>query len=166
MGIGELGRDIRVLVCENDAVMRSALGDLIASIPGLELVGSAADVDGAVEQAAATAPDAVVIDVRMPAGGGARAARLIRRHLPSARLIAYSAHADRDAVLEMLRAGANEYLVKGVDDDELIEAIGRTGRGRIGLPTVQLEELILDMAGLLAAAEARLDREVELVGRG
>ena len=165
MGIGELGRDIRVLVCENDAVMRSALGDLIAAIPGLELVGSAADVDGAVLEAEATRPDAVVIDVRMPAGGGARAARLIRRRLPGARLIAYSAHADRDAVLEMLRAGANEYLVKGVDDEELIEAIGRTGRGRVGLPPVQLEELVLDMADLLAEAEARLERDVELVGR-
>ena len=93
----------------------------------------------------------------MPGGGGSRAARVIRRTLPGSRLIAYSAHADRDAVMEMLRAGANEYLIKGVDDDELVEAIGRTGRGHIGLPPIQLEELLLDMADLLATAEARLE---------
>jgi DNA-binding NarL/FixJ family response regulator len=154
---GRTSADIRVLVCENDPVMRSALSDLIRAVPGLDLVGAAADVDTAIQQASATSPDAVVIDVRMPGGGGSRAARVIRRSLPGSRLIAYSAHADRDAVMEMLRAGANEYLIKGVDDDELVEAIGRTGRGHIGLPPIQLEELLLDMADLLATAEARLE---------
>ncbi|HWW08890.1 MAG TPA: response regulator transcription factor [Candidatus Acidoferrales bacterium] len=162
---GKTGGDIRVLVCENDPVMRSAISDLIRAVPGLDLVGAAADVDTAIQQASVTAPDAVVIDVRMPGGGGSRAARVIRRTLPGSRLIAYSAHADRDAVLEMLRAGANEYLIKGVDDDVLVEAIGRTGRGHIGLPPIQLEELLLDMADLLATAEARLEAtQAEPVG--
>jgi DNA-binding NarL/FixJ family response regulator len=147
----------RVLICENDPIMRSALCDLIDSVPALELVSSAGDADAAAEMAMATMPDAVVIDVRMPGGGGPRAARLIRKHLPDARLIAYSAFADREVVVAMLQAGVVEYLVKGVDDAQLVDAIRRTGRGRIGLPVVDLQELLLDLAQMLADAEARLE---------
>ncbi len=148
---------VRVLICENDPIMRSALCDLIASVPGLLLVGSAGDANSAGDQARDTTPDAVVIDVRMPGGGGPRAARLIARHAPDARLIAYSAHADREVVVAMLQAGVDEYLVKGVDDAQLVDAIRRSGRGRIGLPAVDLQELILDLAQKLADTEARLE---------
>jgi DNA-binding NarL/FixJ family response regulator len=150
----------RVLICENDPIMRSALCDLVDSVPGLQLVGSAGDADAAAEQAIATRPDAVVIDVRMPGGGGPRAARLIGQHVPHARLIAYSAFADREVVVAMLRAGVDEYLVKGVDDAQLVDAVRRTGRGRIGLPAVDLQELVLDLAQLLADTEARLEAAV------
>ena len=147
----------RVLICENDPIMRSALCDLIDSVPSLQLVGSAGDADAAGEQAIATTPDAAVIDVRMPGGGGPRAARLIREHAPDARLIAYSAFADREVVVAMLQAGVDEYLIKGVDDSQLIDAIRRTGRGRIGLPAMELQELLFDLAQMLAATQARLE---------
>jgi DNA-binding NarL/FixJ family response regulator len=146
-----------VLVCENDPVMRSALCDLIESVPGLELVGWAEDADSAAERAAQTQPDAVLVDVRMPGGGGPRAAALIRQLVPTARLIAYSAHAERDSVLRMVRAGIQEYLVKGLDDADLVDAVRRTGRGRINLPPLELQELLLDLAQLLAETEARLE---------
>lgn len=147
----------RVLICENDPVMRSALCDLVESVAALQLVGSAADADAAGEQAIATTPDAVVIDVRMPGGGGPRAARLIREHVPDARLIAYSAFADREVVVAMLKAGVDEYLIKGVDDGQLVDAIRRTGRGRIGLPAMELQELLFDLAQMLAGTQERLE---------
>lgn len=146
----------RVLICENDPIMRSALCDLIESVSALELAGSAGDADSAGEQALATMPDAAVVDVRMPGGGGPRAARLIRQHVPGARLIAYSAFADREVVVAMLKAGVDEYLIKGVDDSQLIDALRRTGRGRIGLPAMELQELLFDLAQMLEGAEARL----------
>jgi DNA-binding NarL/FixJ family response regulator len=59
-------------------------------------------------------------------------------------------------VLKMLRAGVSEYLIKGVDDDELIEAIRRTGRGHLGLARVEMAELVFDLVDMLAAAEARV----------
>jgi DNA-binding NarL/FixJ family response regulator len=147
----------RVLVCENDPVMRSALCDLIESVPGLELVGWAEDATSAAERASETLPDSVLIDVRMPGGGGPRAASLIARLVPTARLIAYSAFAERDSVLRMVRAGAQEYLVKGLDDADVVDAVRRTGRGRISLPPTELQELLLDLAQLLAETEARLE---------
>jgi DNA-binding NarL/FixJ family response regulator len=146
---------VRVLVCEDDPVMLSALCDLIGSVPSLQLVGYAGDAHLAAARAVETAPDVVVIDVRIP-GGGARAARAIGQHLPDTRLIAFSAHADRDAVLGMVRAGVDEYLVKGIDDEELVDAIGRHGRGRIRLPAAALQEMVFDLAHLLAEAEAQL----------
>jgi DNA-binding NarL/FixJ family response regulator len=147
----------RVLICENDPIMRSALCDLVDSVSALELVGYAGDADAAGERAIATTPDAVVIDVRMPGGGGPRAARLIREHVPGARLIAYSAFADREVVVAMLQAGVDEYLIKGVDDGQLVDAIRRTGRGRIGLPAMELQELLFDLAQMLAGTQARLE---------
>ena len=156
MKVGDFGSPPpRVLVCEDDPVMRSALCDLIASVPSLELVGQADDANSAAARATETTPDAVVIDVRIP-GGGAKAARVIRQHLPDVRLIAFSAHADRDAVLGMVLAGVDEYLVKGIDDDELLDAIGRQGRGRVRLPEADLQELVFDLAQLLAESQARL----------
>jgi DNA-binding NarL/FixJ family response regulator len=147
----------RVLICENDPIMRSALCDLVDSVSALELVGYAEDADAAGEQAIATTPDAVVIDVRMPGGGGPRAARLIREHVPDARLIAYLAFADREVVVAMLQAGVDEYLIKGVDDGQLVDAMRRTGRGRIGLPALELQELLFDLAQMLAGTQARLE---------
>jgi DNA-binding NarL/FixJ family response regulator len=146
---------ITVLVCENDPLMRSALGDLIRSFPELQLIGVAADAQSSGVEAARTRPDVALLDVRMPGGGGPAAARLIRAHCPDTRLIAFSAHAERGVVLEMLRAGVTEYLIKGVDDDELIEAMRRTGRGRLGLARAEMDELVFDLVDLLASAEQR-----------
>ncbi len=146
-------RPIRVLVCENDPVMRSALTDLVRAVPGIELIGAAGDADEAAAAAARTGPDVALLDVRMPKGGGPEAARLIRACCPHTRLIAFSAHADRSVVLEMLRAGVTEYLIKGVDDDELVDAIRRTGRGRLGLGGVEMAELVFDLVEMLSQAE-------------
>ena len=56
----------------------------------------------------------------------------------------------------MLRAGVTEYLIKGVDEDDLIDAIRRTGRGRLGLTHVEMSELVFDLVDLLAAAEQQV----------
>jgi DNA-binding NarL/FixJ family response regulator len=144
---------VRVLVCENDPFMRSALSDLIRSVSGLELCGVAADAEAAGVEAARTEPDVALLDVRMPRGGGPEAARLIRARCPETRLIAFSAHADRAAVLEMLRAGITDYLIKGLNDDELVDAIRRTGRGHLGLGKVEMEELVFDLVDILNATE-------------
>jgi DNA-binding NarL/FixJ family response regulator len=148
---------IRVLVCENDPVMRSALGDLINSIPGLELTGVAAGADEAGAEAARVQPDVALLDVRMPGGGGPEAARQIRERCPTTRLIAFSAHADRAVVIKMLLAGVCEYLIKGADDEELAEAIRRTGRGHLALSQAELTELVFDLVDLLAETHQRVE---------
>jgi DNA-binding NarL/FixJ family response regulator len=149
---------LRVLLCDDDPVMSEALRDLMLDSPGFELVGVANDADSAATMAETLLPDVVLLDVRMPGGGGPRAARLIRRRVKDARLIAFSAHSDRNTVLTMLRAGASEFLVKGISGDvEILEAMRRTGRGRLGLSQPENAELVSDLIDLLAVTEARLN---------
>ena len=93
--------------------LRNAVADLIASEDGLEVVGSTASAEEAIELAAALEPDVAIVDVRMP-GGGTRAACGIRERSPATRVVALSAYDDRPTILEMIRCGAVGYLVKGI----------------------------------------------------
>ena len=142
----------RVLVCENDSAMRSALADLILSYPTFELAGVASDPDEAGDIARSGRIDAALLDVRMPKGGGPRAARLIRALHPTARIVALSAHAEREVVLEMLLAGASEYLIKGVDENSIADALQRTGYGHLAMPVMELEEMVFALVERLRAA--------------
>src|SRR3970282_3046032 len=74
-----------------------------------------------------------ILDVKMPAGGGPRAAREIAERVPGTRVVALSAHDDREAIASMLRAGALGYVVKGAPIDEIIETVGRAARGLASL---------------------------------
>lgn len=150
-GEGIRGPTTRVLICENDPAMRAALADLILSYPTLELAGVAADPDEAGDVARSGRVDAALLDVRMPKGGGPRAARLVRAVHPAARIVAFSAHAEREVVLEMLLAGASEYLIKGVDENSIADALQRTGYGHLGMPLMELEEMIFALVDRLRA---------------
>lgn len=163
-----LQENLRVLVCDDDGVMSAAISDLVRDSPGLELVGLATDASSAAALAAETRPDVVLLDVRMPGGGGPMAARLIHESVPEARLVALSAHADRRIVLQMLRAGAVEYLVKGVDNDvAILDAIRRTGHGHLGLSLTETEELVIDLVQMLNNAETAIGRAAaDLDGAG
>jgi DNA-binding NarL/FixJ family response regulator len=146
----------RVLICENDPAMRAALADLILSYPMLELAGVASDPDEADDIARGGRVDAALLDVRMPKGGGPRAARLVRAQHPGARIVALSAHAEREVVLEMLLAGASEYLIKGVDEGSIADAVQRTGYGHLGMPLMELEEMVFALVERLRAANEAL----------
>ena len=96
---------LRVLVAEDDQAVRAALADLIEGEPSLKLVGAAADATEAIALAASEQPDVVLVDVRMPGGGGVTAARGIHRRSPRSKVIALSGQGDRATVLQMLEAG-------------------------------------------------------------
>jgi DNA-binding NarL/FixJ family response regulator len=125
---------IRVLVAEDAPVVRRALVALISADPHLELVGEAEDAVQAIEVAWDTRPDVALIDVKMPGGGGARATREILRCSPETRVVALSARAERDCVLEMRAAGACCYMLKGIPADQIL----RTVRECASRPSVQL----------------------------
>jgi DNA-binding NarL/FixJ family response regulator len=116
---------IRVLIAEDEAAVREAMADLVSSDPGMLVVGTAADAEEAIRLAEAERPDVALIDVKMPAGGGARAAREIRRASAHTHVVALSAYEDRRTVLEMLRAGVVGYIVKGPAADEILYTIRR-----------------------------------------
>jgi PAS domain S-box-containing protein len=154
---------IRVIVAEDEEPLRRAIVDLIASEHGLEVVGSAASAEEAIELAAGLEPDVAIVDVRMP-GGGAGAACGIRERSPATRVVALSAYDDRPTILEMIRCGAVGYLVKGIAPDELLEAIRRAARGQTSFSIDSIasvaDELTSDIAGRSGAvAELRASEQ-------
>jgi diguanylate cyclase (GGDEF)-like protein len=121
-------RRVRVAIADDDESVRLTLGSMLANADGLELVGEAADAPTAISLAATRRPDVVVLDFAMPGGGGLRAATEIRDACPTARIVALSADSSPAAQLDMSRAGAVGYLVKGAPPDEIERAIRSAAR--------------------------------------
>jgi DNA-binding NarL/FixJ family response regulator len=128
---------IRVLIADDEPEVRAALAELIAAHGSFELAGAAGDADEAIALAREIDPDVVLLDVKMPGGGGRRAASEITRSVPRTRVLALSAFEDAPTVREMLRAGAIAYLVKGAPPEEILQSIEWAARGEPSLP-VQL----------------------------
>ncbi len=146
-----------MLIADDEPQVREALGELVRGDPSLELVGKVGDASRAVDLAGAIQPDVVIVDVRMPEGGGPRAAREIRAVCPSTRVVALSAHQDRTTVLDMLRAGARGFVVQGASSGQILETIHRAARG---LPTLSDEitaDVIDELSGHLEREQRRLE---------
>src|SRR4030042_705922 len=114
---------IRILIADDHGVIRRAVGCMLSSEVGMELVGEAQDGNVAVQLARELKPDIVLMDVDMPNLNGIEATRQIVHELPNVRVIGFSPRVDRRTVREMLRAGASGYVPKQSDSQELAAAI-------------------------------------------
>jgi EAL domain-containing protein (putative c-di-GMP-specific phosphodiesterase class I)/CheY-like chemotaxis protein len=139
------------MLAEDDDLVRAALAELVGSVEGFELVGEASDAGAAIELAAMTSPDVVLLDVNMPGGGGKRAAEGIRKLAPNAKMIALTAADDRSTVLAMLQSGVTGYIVKGGPIEEIVDAIRSAAEGRGSLSPAVTAGVIDELAGELAA---------------
>jgi len=110
--------------------MRRGLRLLLESQSGFSVVAEASDGREAVEQAMATKPDVVVLDITMPQLSGTEAARRIAETLPDTAIVILSMHSDEGYVLQALKAGARGYLVKDSAEGDLIEAIKAVSEGK------------------------------------
>lgn len=142
-------KPIRVLVAEDDPAVRGALSALIGAEPKLQLVAAVGDADAAIAAAEDERPDVALLDVRMPGGGGAHAARGIKRASPETRMVALSAYEDRDTVLEMVEAGVAGYLVKGSTIEKIVTSIERAAHGQGSLSVEVMGGVIEELAGAL-----------------
>jgi EAL domain-containing protein (putative c-di-GMP-specific phosphodiesterase class I)/DNA-binding NarL/FixJ family response regulator len=150
---------VRVLLAEDDPVVLEALSALINDEPALELVSAVSDTSAAVEAAARERPHVALVDVRMPGGGGAEAARGIRRRSPETRVLALSAYDDRATVLEMLEAGVVGYLVKGSSIDSIMDAIAQAADGQGSLSVEVTGEVIDELVGQLQVRRRATERK-------
>jgi EAL domain-containing protein (putative c-di-GMP-specific phosphodiesterase class I)/CheY-like chemotaxis protein len=151
-------RQVRVLIADDEPALRVSLSELLSGEAGIVLVGAAGDADEAIELAVSHRPHVALVDVKMPAGGGARAAREIARLAPDTRVIALSAFEDRATVLEMLRAGAVGYLVKGGATDQIVDSIARAARGGASLSPEVVDGVVKELAEQLRRDEVARDR--------
>lgn len=118
-----MGGKIRVLVADDHQPFRRALIQLLGLNDEIEVVGEAEDGEEALRLCAALLPDVIVMDLIMPKMGGAQATKIIKRDTPSVRVVMLSVFGQERHVEEGLKAGADEYLSKGVGRERLLEAL-------------------------------------------
>jgi len=129
---------IRVLVADDQRVVRDGLRMLLGMLPGIEVIGTAVDGTDAVRQAVKAVPDVVLMDLHMPNCDGVEAIRRIVREQPSVRVVVLTAYSDDDSVFAALRAGARGFLTKDAGATEIFQAVSAVCAGDAQLdPSVQ-----------------------------
>ena len=128
----------RVVVADDQTVVREGIVMLLGLLPGIEVVGAAADGDEAVRLVAELAPDVVLMDLRMPRCDGVEATRRIRAEYPGTQVVVLTTFADDASLFPALHAGARGYLTKDAGGDEIVRAVESVLSGDAGLsPSIQ-----------------------------
>jgi DNA-binding NarL/FixJ family response regulator len=133
---------IRVVVADDQRVVRDGLCMLIGLIDEIEVAGAAADGIEAIELAQRERPDVVLMDLRMPRLDGAAATREIRRALPDTQVLVLTTYADDESLFPALEAGARGYLTKDASAEEIERAIRALMAGRTHLDPAVQERLV------------------------
>jgi DNA-binding NarL/FixJ family response regulator len=148
---------IRVLLVDDQALVRRGLRLMLDQAEDLEVCGEAADGDEAVRMVGEQDPDVVLMDVRMPGVDGIEATRQITRQQRRARILVLTTFDVDDYVVDALRVGASGYLLKDVDPEDLLRAVRSVAAGDMPLAPPVLERVVsryLDRR----PADPRLDR--------
>ncbi|MFJ9843858.1 response regulator [Kitasatospora sp. NPDC101155] len=136
------GTVTRVLVADDQTVVREGIVMLLGLLPGIEVVGAAADGEEAVALVERHHPHVVLMDLRMPRVDGVEATRRIRAAHPETEVVVLTTYADDDSLFPALQAGARGYLTKDAGGEEIAKAIADVRAGAAGLsPQVQLRLL-------------------------
>ncbi|KJK57728.1 LuxR family transcriptional regulator [Saccharothrix sp. ST-888] len=131
-----------MVVADDQTVVREGIVMLLGLLPGIEVVGAAADGEEAVRLVAEQTPDVVLMDLRMPRCDGVEATRRIRAEYPHTEVVVLTTFADDASLFPALQAGARGYLTKDAGGEEIARAIADVRSGAAGLsPQVQLRLL-------------------------
>ena len=120
-----MNEPIRVLIADDQRVVREGLTMVLGLLPEVEVVGTALDGNEAVALAHDLNPDVVLMDLRMPECDGVEATRLLREREPGTKVVVLTTYADDRSVIDALRAGAHGYLTKDAGGADILEALRR-----------------------------------------
>jgi len=151
---------IRVLLVDDDALMRAGLDAILSSDAGVEVVGDAPDGRVAVEQVRRLRPDVVLMDVRMPVLDGLAATREVVAVAPDVRVVILTTFEDDDYIFGALTAGASGFLLKRTSPEQLLEGIRAVAAGD-SLLSPSVTRRVIDRMATLPSGGAVLDRRVE-----
>ncbi len=152
---------IRVLIADDQQLVREGLHLLLDLIPGICVAGEARDGVEAVEQAQKIGPDVVLMDVQMPKLDGVAATRRIQETCPGTKVIILTTFDDDEYVFEGLRAGAVGYLLKDVPSEQLAQAIRAAARGEAFIHPSVTRKVVAELTRLTEREHVR--REQPLV---
>jgi DNA-binding NarL/FixJ family response regulator len=161
---------IKLLICEDQTLMRQGLVTILGLEPGLTVVGEAADGAEAVAQMRALHPDIVLMDVQMPGMDGIEATRLITAAYPDTRVIILTTFDYEEYVFEGVKAGAMGYMLKDSPAPDLIHTIRRVHEGERFIQPAVASKLLFEFAqgarrGSGADYEPLSERETDIIRR-
>ncbi len=163
-----MNRPVRVLVVDDEALLRHALRAFLSADDRVDLVGEATDGHEAIEAYSACTPDVVLMDIKMPRIGGIEATRRLVEQDPGCRVVALTTFTTEWRALEMLKAGAAGYLVKDSTPDQIVDAVVAAHQGdRVVSREVQrtfVLESLDEENPRPAPSQALSEREREIVG--
>lgn len=166
-------KPIRILIVDDHAVVREGLTAILALKPDIEVVGTAANGQEAVQQAHKLQPDVILMDMVMPRTSGLQAIQQLQRDGHPARILILSSFAQDDQIFPAIKAGASGYLLKDSTPGQLVDAVRAVYRGQSSLhPTIArklIGEIAAPPAGSTDPPDALTGREIEvlkLVARG
>jgi DNA-binding NarL/FixJ family response regulator len=148
---------VRVLLADDQRLVRESLGTLLGLLDGIELVATASDGEEAVALSAEHRPDVVLMDLRMPRVGGIEAIARLRDTQPDVRAIALTTFADDESVLGALRAGARGFITKDASGDDIHAAIMSVAAGEAALDPAVQHHVVAALSGGQHAHEAGAD---------
>ena len=137
---------IRLLLADDHAVVRSGLRMLLEAQPDMTIIGEAETGQEAIRRVAELSPDVVLMDIEMPGMNGIEATRRIKASAPAAAVLALTMYEDDQYFFEMLRAGASGYVPKRAAPDELVSAIRAVSRGEVFLYPSLAGRLVQDLS--------------------
>lgn len=136
---------IRILLVDDHPIVLSGIRNSLSSRPQLKIVGEASDGAEAIQKAREKNPDVVLMDITLPGLSGIEATRVLRKEVPKAKILALTIHDNKEYVLEIIRAGAKGYVLKGASPSELIQAIVAVHNGNSffspGISRILVDEL-------------------------
>jgi DNA-binding NarL/FixJ family response regulator len=155
---GSVPAFIRVLVVDDQALVREGLAIILDAQPDIHVVGQAEDGRQAVKLVAQSAPDVVLMDIRMPLMDGIKATRQIKETHPGVQVVILTTYSEDELVFEGLRAGASGYLLKDITRRQLAEAVRGAARGEAQIDPAIASQVLTEFQRM-ANALGRLGRQ-------
>ena len=162
---------IKIMIVDDQPLVREGLGTLLGLRPEIEVVGTATDGNDALQKAVALLPDIVLMDIRMPGVNGVEGTRLLKDSMPDVKVLILTTFNDSEYIFDALEEGASGYLLKDMPTDTIVQAILTVHHGGVVLPKEFTSQVLAELRMKNQSSPVKMpesigdlsDREVEVL---